>query len=50
MGGIRGRKAAELGCSQRGWEAAPQGPGALMTHNLHKSILVTQTPAQKEEG
>lgn len=30
--------------SQRGWEAAPQGPGAFMPHNLHKSVLPQEQP------
>lgn len=38
------------GYSQCGWEATPQGPGALMSHNLYKGILAKQTPAQGEEG
>lgn len=33
--------------SQGGWEAAPQGPSALMPHNLGKGILTKPAAAQR---
>lgn len=42
----KGRPRAGPGHSQGGGEAAPQGPGALMSHDLHKGILAKRTAAQ----
>lgn len=34
------------GYSQGGWEPTPQGPGALVSHNLHKGVLAKRIPAR----